>query len=432
MARVLTRVPQSGNSGGRNNPILPNPVNALSFPEKFQHLFRPFRYKTYFGGRGGAKSWCFARALLIQAAQSKLRILCAREYQNSIADSVHKLLSEQIFAMGLSPYYKIQQTSIKSYLGSEFIFKGLRRNVQEVKSTEGIDICWVEEAQSVSDDSWEVLIPTIRKPNSQVWISFNPGEEEDSTWQRFIVRKPPESVVQYVNYWDNPWFPDVLRQEMEYLKSVDYEAYQHVWEGVPKKISEAVIFKGKYSIEPFKEPENVDRFFYGADWGFSQDPTVLIRAFVLDDVLYITHDVRGIGIDFDDIPTLFDEVPDSRHQLIYADNARPETISYIRKKGFKISAAEKWPGSVEDGIGFLRKFKKIIIHPRCKDGIGQEARLYKYKQDANTGEILPQIVKQHDHGWDALRYALGKEIRRGGSFGAHRQMGGKRIVAGNF
>lgn len=403
----------------------------LEFPEKFQPLFRPFRYKVFFGGRGGAKSWCFARALLILGAQSKLRILCAREFQNSIADSVHKLLSEQITQMGLSYFYTIQQTAIKGYNGTEFLFKGLRRSVQEIKSTEGIDICWVEEAQAVSNESWEILIPTIRKPGSEIWISFNPGEEEDPTWKRFIVNRPPLSAVEFVNYWDNPWFPEVLRKEMEYLRKVDYEAYQHVWEGVPKKISDAVIFKGKYSIEPFNEPADIDRYYYGVDWGFAVDPTVMIRAYIWDNRLFITHDSRGIGVDFDQIPALFDQVPDSRYWLIYADNARPETISYIKQKGFKISAADKWPGSVEDGIAFLRKFDKIIIHPRAKDGIGTEARLYKYKQDPNTQEILPVVVDQHNHGWDALRYALGKEILRGGSKGT-RQLGGTRLVSRVF
>jgi len=401
-------------------------IANLEFPEKYQYLFKSYRYKIFFGGRGGAKSWCFARALLILGAQEKLRILCAREFQNSMADSVHKLLSEQIYEMGLGHFYVIQQTSIKARNGTEFLFKGLRHHVQEIKSTEGLDICWVEEAQSVSNESWEVLIPTIRKHGSQIWVSFNPGEEEDPTWKRFIVNKPPDSAVIFVNYWDNPWFPDVLRKEMEYLKSVDYEAYQHIWEGVPKKISDAVIFKGKYSIEPFEEPKDVDRFYYGVDWGFAVDPTVMIRAFIKDDQLFITHDSRGIGVDFDQIPDLFDQVPDSRHWLVYADNARPETISYIKQKGFKISAADKWPGSIEDGIAYLRKFKKIIIHPRAKDGIGTEAKLYQYKTDPNTQEILPIVLDQHNHGWDALRYALVKEILRGGSKG-NRQLGGQRI-----
>lgn len=247
----------------------------------------------------------------------------------------------------------------------------------------------------------------------------------------FVLNKPPKSRVCYVNFWDNPWFPDVLREEMEYLRSVDYEAYKHIWEGVPKAISDAVIFKGKYSIEPFEEPSDIERFYYGIDWGFAVDPTVLIRAFIKDDQLFVTHDARGIGVDFDQIPELFDQVPDSRYNLIYADAARPDTISYIKKKGFHVSPADKWSGSIEDGIAFLRKFKKIVIHPRAKDGIGVEAKLYSYKQDPLTQEILPVVVDKHNHGWDALRYALTKLIRRGGGQAKYK-VGGPKTVSSTW
>lgn len=338
-------------------------------------------------------------------------MLCAREIQSSIADSVHKLLGEQINAMGLTRFYDIQKTRIIGANGTEFIFKGLRHNVQEIKSTEGIDICWVEEAQSVSEESWSVLIPTIREKDSEIWITFNPIEESDPTYQRFVVNPPPDSIVKFVSWRNNPWFPDVLRRELDYLKRVDFDAYRHIWEGETRTISDAVIFRGKVEVRPFETPPDVERFFYGADWGFSQDPTVLVRAFVIDRTLFVDHEAYGIGIDIDKTPELFDRVPESRKWPIFADSARPETVSYMKRTGFNISSAPKWGGSVEDGIAFLRSYEKIVVHERCRH-FAEETRLYKYKVDQRTGEVLPVIVDAHNHAIDALRYALSKLIKR--------------------
>ena len=342
--------------------------------------------------------------------QKKIRVLCAREFQTSIADSVHKLLGERIEAMGLSSFYEVQKTRIIGANGTEFIFKGLRHNIQEIKSTEGIDICWVEEGQSVSEESWSVLIPTIRENNSEIWVTFNPIDDNDPTYQRFVVNPPPNSIVQKVSWRDNPWFPDVLRQEMEYLKRVDFDAYKHVWEGETKSISDAVIFRGKVEVRAFETPEDIQRFYFGADWGFAQDPTVLVRAFVVDNTLFVDHEAYGIGVDIDKTPDLFDKVPEARRWAIYADCARPETISYMKRKGFNICGATKWGGSVEDGIAFLRSFEKIVVHERCKH-TAEEFRLYKYKVDQKTGDVLPIIVDANNHTIDSLRYALSKLIR---------------------
>lgn len=393
-------------------------TTRVKFAKPFESLFRPARYKVFYGGRGGAKSWAVARALLLTGLQKTLRILCAREYQTSIADSVHRLLSGQITALGLEAWYSVQKTRIVSRTGTEFIFKGLHHNVIEIKSTEGIDICWIEEAQSVSEDSWQVLIPTIRKPDSEIWITFNPLEESDPTYQRFVLHPPPRSVVQKVSWRDNPWLPDVLHEEMEYMRRVDPDGYMHVWEGETRKISEAIIFKGKYSIRSFQTPKDA-RFYFGADWGFARDPTALIRAFIVDKTLYIDHEAYGVGVDIDDLArrpgergrSMFDEIPGARNWPIYADSARPETISYVKQRGFNIRAAEKWPGSVEDGVAYLRSFEEIVIHERCKH-MAQEARLYRYRVDPQTNEVLPKIEDANNHCWDSLRYALCKYITR--------------------
>lgn len=385
---------------------------TIEFHPIYQDLFRPFRYKIYWGGRGGGKSWAIARALVILGAHKKLRILCAREIQHSIADSVHKLLIEQIAELGLESRYRVTQNAILGINGTEFIFKGLRFNVREIKSTEGIDICWVEEAQSVSEESWAVLIPTVRKAGSEIWLSFNPLNEDDPTYQRFVIHTPPDAAVHKVGFRENPWFPDVLRREMEYLKQVDYEAYLHIWGGEVRRISDAIIFKGKYVAEPFETPSNA-RFYHGADWGFAQDPTALIRCFTEGGNLYIDMESYGVGVDLDDTPSLFDAIPTARKWPIKADSARPETISYMKRRGFNISAAKKWQGSVEDGIEFMRSFKKIIVHPRCKHTI-DEFDHYAYKVDKQTNDILPVIVDANNHCIDAIRYALDGLIKGNG------------------
>ena len=396
----------------------------LQFPAKLRCLFRPARYKVLYGGRGGAKSWGIARALVLIAASSKKRILCAREVQNTMRDSVHKLLKDQIEALGLLPWFTITENSIRSSAGSEFIFKGLRFDVQGVKSTEGIDICWVEEAQTVSQESWDVLIPTVRSDSSEIWVSFNPKETNDPTYQRFVVKPPPDAVVVEINYDDNPWFPGVLRREMEYCRSVDFDAYMHIWRGRPRKISQAAIFADKVLVEAFPDDlwEQADRLFYGADFGFATDPSTLIRFFILGRKLYISHEAYGVGVELDHMPEFYDAVPGSREWPIMADCSRPETISHIRSRGFAIDAAEKWSGCVEDGIAHIRAFEKIVIHERCKHMI-DEANLYSYKVDAKTGQVLPVVVDKHNHCWDAVRYGLDGYIQRRGSLDVWGRLG---------
>lgn len=203
----------------------------LELPTKLHPVFTgPARYRVAHGGRGSAKSWAFARMCAIKAYEKPRRILCARELQNSIKESVHKLLSDQIAALKL-PGFQIGESFIRHVNGSEFIFKGLRTNSGEIKSMEGIDICWVEEAQAVSEESWKVLIPTIRAAGSEIWVTFNPKKKTDPTSQRFIENPLPDSRIARINYLDNPWFPAELRKEMEYQKRVDNATYLHVWEG---------------------------------------------------------------------------------------------------------------------------------------------------------------------------------------------------------
>ena len=377
-------------------------------PSPFIGLYQPHRYKVFYGGRGSGKSWAVARAIIAFCDYGKIRVLCCREIQNSIKDSSYQVLKDMAFRMHLENRFEFTEAKIRNiYTDSEIIFSGLLRNENSIRSKEGIDICWVEEASSVSQKSWDVLTPTIRKPGSEIWMTFNPLTVDDPT-NRFIENPPENAYVQKVNYNSNPHFPKELQDEMEWDKVHDYEKYLHVWEGYPLTISDAQIFKGRYEVKPIAQDlyKKASRLFYGADFGFARDPSTLIRCFILENTLYIEYESYGVGVELDEMPQLYDAVPESRRWAIKADSARPETISYLRNRhGFNISPAKKWQGSIEDGIAYLKGFDKIIIDPRCKH-TADEFRLYSYKVDKTTDEVLPIIQDKNNHCIDAIRYAL--------------------------
>jgi phage terminase large subunit len=386
-----------------------------------QFLFRPKRYKVLYGGRGSAKSWSVARALLYLATKKKLRILCARETQTSITESVHRLLRDQIEAMGLSKLFDIQRALIRCRNGSEFTFVGIKTDPAKLKSTEGVDICWVEEAEKVSEQSWAILIPTIRKAGSEIWITFNPDQETDPTAKRFLLNPPPDAKVVAVSWANNPWLPAELRKEKDYLYRVDPEAAAHIWGGQFRKGSQAQIFRGRYVVEEFEAEETgpdgrmypklgFTGPYFGADWGFSSDPDTLVKLWRDQTKLYVEYEAYGVGIQLNEIPQLWDTIPGAREHIIRADNSRPETIYHVASLGFNVMPADKWPGSVEDGITWLKHHEQIVIHPRCKR-TEEEARLYRYKTDPVTGDVLPIILDKHNHCWDAIRYAMQPAIR---------------------
>lgn len=382
----------------------------VTLPQYARELFKPYRYKVLYGGRGAARSWSVARALLIQAASRPMRVGCFREFQRSIQDSVHRLLCDQIDLMKL-PGFEITNREIRHRCGSLFIFEGLRHNVTKIKSLEGIDVAWVEEAEHVSSNSWDVLIPTIRKEGSEIWATFNPDQESDPTYQRFVVNTPPSTYLKKCSHLDNPWFPDALRREMEYLRKVDPEAAAHVWDGECRTMTDAQVLRGKWRIDDFEPGDDWDGPYYGADWGFSTDPTVITKTWVHKRTLYVEHERYEIGVEVDHLAEFFHAVPGCAKHHIRADNARPELISHLQRKGFKIQAASKWPGSVEDGVSYLRSFEVIVIHPRCKH-TAQEARLWSYKCDRLSGDPLPTLAPGNDHAWDSVRYAHQPMIKR--------------------
>jgi len=388
---------------------------TLDLPRKFQHIFRtPARYRVWYGGRGSAKSHSIARALLVLGMQKQKRILCAREFQSTIADSSHRLLADLINEYKLNYFYDITKAEIRGRNGTIFLFRGIKIDPNGIKSLEGVDIAWVEEAQSISNDSLDILLPTIRKPGAEVWFSFNPFKKTDPVYERFVVTRPDNAIVEEVNYADNPWFPDVLRTEMEWDKKTNPDKYDWVWLGKPRGISAAQVFRGKYDVVEFDTPDSA-RHFMGADWGFATDPSTLIRCHIQDRNLYIDHEAWGFGVELDALPAMFETVPGSKRWTIYADSARPETISYMQRHGYpNTKSVKKWPGSVEDGIEYIKSYDRIIIHPRCKNII-LEMELYQYKQDRITGEVIPTLEDKHNHGIDSLRYSLADYIRSKGA-----------------
>lgn len=385
-------------------------ATRVRIPDAFAPLATPARYKVYYGGRGAAKSWSFGRMLLLQGCQRPLRILCTREIQNSIEDSVHRLLIDAIAELGLDDFYADTKKEIVAPNGTLFRFEGLRYNTKKIKSFEGIDIAWIEEAEAVSQRSLDLLIPTVRKDASELWFSFNPDLDDDPVYKMFVLNTRPDSIVRKVLWYDNPWFPDVLRREMEYDRAHDVEKYEHVWNGNLRVANDAQIFRGKYEIRDFDVPSDVT-WIMGGDWGFADDPAVVLRAFVDDDTLYVDDESYGVGIELDELPAMYDTVLPHKRWPVIADSARPDVISFMNRRGYNVQKAKKGPGSIEAGIERLRNFRKIVVRPRCKH-TKDELKLYSYKVDAKTSEVLPIIIDKHNHCIDSLRYATEKLARR--------------------
>lgn len=385
----------------------------VTFPGYFRDYFKPARYKGLYGGRGSGKSHAFAGMAVIRAASEPgFRIVCVREVQRSIADSVKMLIEDKIEAFGLGAFFRVTESDITGANGSRIIFRGMQNHTAaSIKSLEGYDVAWVEEAQTISAKSLELLTPTIRKDGSEIWFSWNPESEADPVDQLLRASPPENAVVKRVNWQDNPWFPEALKEDMERDKARDPDKYAHVWEGQYRGLSEARVFRN-WRVGEIDVPENAV-WFYGADWGFANDETAALRCCIPDDrTLYIDAEVYELGVPTEALPKLLDGLPGARKWPMRGDNARPETIDYIRRHGFpNLRAAKKGKGSVEDGVTFLQGMD-IVIHPSCAN-TQREFASYAYKTDARTGEILPVIEDANNHLIDALRYAVEGVHRRG-------------------
>lgn len=405
----------------------------IETPKAFEPLLVPSRYKGAYGGRGSGKSHFFAELLVERCIMDPTtRAVCVREVQRSISQSVRQLVEDKITKLGVQSRFEIpkdREAHIK-VLDAQgtprglISFQGMQNHTNDsIKSLEGYDIAWVEEAQSISQRSLDLLRPTIRKPGSELWFGWNPNKADDPVDVLLRGEQPPRgSVVIEVNYHDNPWFPSELLEEMEGDRERDPDKYAHVWLGGYQGRSDARVFRN-WRVQEFESPRDAV-FRFGADWGFAIDPTVLVRGFIgrwdgeraiadqAGRCLFIDYEAYEVGCDVDMTPALFDTVPRSRDFRITADSARPEVVSYMRRHGFpKIVPALKGPGSIEDGIAFLQSFE-IVIHPRCEHA-AREVAGFSYKIDKRTDEILPFLEDKDNHVIDALRYGL-EGLRRAG------------------
>jgi phage terminase large subunit len=393
-------------------------ILQIQTPRVFQPLLAPSRYKGVHGGRGSGKSHFLGELLIERSIMEKTDAVCVREVQKSLDQSVKKLLEAKIEALNAGAYFEVQDKKIYAKNGGQIIFQGMQNHTAEsIKSLEGYDVALVEEAQSLSQRSLDLLRPTIRKPGSELWFAWNPSLGTDPIDQ--FLRGPevyPGSIVVEANYLDNPWFPDVLRDEMEYDKRRDPDKYAHIWLGKYQQNSEARVFRN-WRIEEFERPPGTIHRL-GADWGFSVDPSVLVRCDIEGNRLYVDYEAYMVGCEIVNLPELFMSVPEAEKWPITADSARPETISHMQRNGFpKIRAAIKGPKSLDEGVEFLKSFD-IIVHPRCKHLI-DELTLYSYKTDPLTGLILPVLADKDNHIIDALRYACEGARRAGKAVPAH-------------
>jgi phage terminase large subunit len=382
-------------------------------PDALGFLFEPHRYKVAYGGRGGAKSWGFARALLIQGWEKNLRVLCAREFQNSIKDSVHKLLAEQIKTLDMGMSYEVQLTSIKNRQnGSEFSFEGLRHNIDKIKSYEGVDRCWVEEAKNVSKASWETLIPTIRKADSEIWVSFNPELETDETYKRFVLTPPPNSAVRKITYRDNPWFPQVLKDELNTLKERDEDAYLNVWEGHCRITLHGAIYaqelrqatlENRITKVPYDESQPVHTFW---DLGWSDCTSIWFA--------------QKVGFEYRLIDFYQNRLQKLAHYLkvlqdrgyIYGSHYLPhdadneslgsESIAKTMGRIHKVVVVPR----VTEKVNGLKATREIFPRcwfdaEKCADGI-QSLRHYRYEVDEYGQFSKFPLHDENSHGADAF------------------------------
>ncbi len=392
----------------------------VELPPKLVDLFDPprgaLRYRCAFGGRGSGKSYSFALMAAIWGRAECLRVLCTRELHVSIKESFHAELKAAIDAHDwLSEHYDVGVDYLRGRNGTEFLFRGLRNNVTAVKSVAKIDLTIVEEAEDVPEASWVVLEPTVfRQPRSEVWAIWNPLLEGSPVDARFRKSTPPGAMAVEVNWNDNPFFPP----ELDALRRLDRErmdpaTYAHVWEGAYLENSDAQVLAGKVRVAEFDPGPGWDGPYHGLDFGFAQDPSAAVKCWVHDSRLWVEAEAGRVGLEIDATAThLKQRIQGIEQHVLRADSARPESISYLQRHGLpRCTGVEKWAGSVEDGIAHLRSYAEIVINPRCRETI-RESRLWSYKVDRLTGDVMPKVVDANNHWMDAIRYALEPMVRR--------------------
>jgi phage terminase large subunit len=376
-------------------------------------LLKPARYKGAHGGRDSGKSHGIAEYIIERHIISKTDTVCIREVQSSLKLSVKRLLESKIQKFGVGHLFEVRDKFIRAPHGGLITFTGMSdQTAESIKSLEDFDISWFEEAQACSQRSLDLLRPTMRKPGAELLFSWNPKNATDPV--DVLLRSehspslPGGSIVVETNYRDNPWLTDEMQAEAEYDRARDPDKFAHIWLGQYLRNSEARVFKN-WTVEEVEAPPGVT-FRYGLDFGFAVDPSAAGRCWVDGRNLYIDYEAHGMNVEIADLPEFLMQIPEAEKWPMVADSSRPETISHLRKNGFpKIMSAIKGPGSVEDGVEFLKSFN-IKVHPRCRHVI-DELTLYSYKVDKATDKVLPVLVDKDNHHIDWMRYAL-EGVRR--------------------
>lgn len=388
----------------------------VEIPQKLLPLFQPKRYKVVYGGRGSGKSWTVARALVALAAANPIRVLCARETQKSIQESVHRLLAEQIHNLGLESSFVIQETRILGLNGSEFSFSGIRQQgVANLKSFEGVDICWVEEAQVVSKKSWDILIPTIRKPGSEIWITFNPELDSDETYERFVLDPPENAWVCKVNWDANPWFPDVLNQERQDLLRRDPVAYKTVWEGECRPAVEGAIYgremvalqeQGRVRNVPYDPLLKVHTIW---DLGWNDETSIILVQKAASEVRIIDH-ISGSHLTLMDYvkqleakPYRFgvDYLPHDGNSRSVMTGKSPKEI--LEQLGRSVAIVPRL--DIEDGIQAARMmFPRVYFDADKTVKLVQSLKKYRRQMNLSTGAFGAPLHDDASHDADTFRY----------------------------
>ncbi|MCJ8334609.1 MAG: phage terminase large subunit [Epibacterium sp.] len=396
-------------------------------PKMVDNFAQPAKHRVFKGGRGSGKTRSCAKMTAVygrkydEAGMSGV-LLCSREHLNSLEESSLEEIKAAIRSEPwLAEWYEIGDKYVRTKSGRiSYAFAGLRRNLDSIKSKASILLNWTDEAEGVADVAWRKMIPTLRGgEHIENWLSYNPESPDSATHKRFIEGDPPRCVVTHINWYDNPWWRQSgLEEERLADLARDPTLYAHTWEGDFLTMTDAQVFGGKWAVEEF-EPDHGDPKwsgpFYGGDFGFSQDPTAAVEVWTHGDEVCIRRETFQIGLELDDTAAhVAGKIPGFEREVSRWDSARPESISYLKRHGLpRIQAVNKWQGSVEDGIKFLRAFRRIVIHPDCP-GMAREARLYSYKVNDN-GDVTTKIVDANNHGWDAVRYSLAPQIQAKGA-----------------
>lgn len=404
---------------------------SLEVPPKLIPVFTGnFRYRGSYGGRGSAKTRTFAKMTAVRAmmfAQAGVSgvVLCGREFMNSLEDSSMEEIKQAIRETPwLDAFFDIGEKFIRTKdRRVSYVFCGLRHNLDSIKSKARILIAWIDEAESVSEMAWSKLLPTVRAENSEVWITWNPEDEESPTNQRFRISPPDNACIVEMNYSDNPWFPAVLEQErLNDYNRLDGPTYAWVWEGSYRKNSQAQIFAGKYEVKEFTHGDDWDGPYNGLDFGFSQDPTAATQCWIRGDTLYVEFEAGKTGLELDHTADyICRRIPGFDREVVRADSARPESISYLKRPDLDgkrknmpgIIGVEKGKGSVEDGIEFIKSFALVVIHPRCQE-TAREFQRYSYKVDRLSGDVTKVILDKFNHYIDSIRYGLEQVMKSRG------------------